>query len=322
MKHTRQFLVALALGAAAQASIADIVTTTGTTTSGPTFNRPLEDLSALSMIGTAVRYDAYSFRVGTSGEYSFLTTAQFDTFAFLYAPSLNAAAPLANSLIGNDDRVGLTTSGFAYGLTAGVDYTLITTAFENGDAGFYSSTIGGSGAITATAPVPPQADRPNLRTFTGDTSSGPSFNRPLEDLSALSVIGTAVRYDTFSFRVGTAGEYSFMTTAAFDAFSVLYAPSLNAATPLAGSLIGNDDLVGLTTTGFAYSLLAGVDYTLVTTAFENGNGGFFSSTIGGPGDILTPTAPVPEPETYALMALGLAALGVVSRRRRAQSTPA
>ena len=85
---------------------AGIVTFAGTTVGGPTFNRPLEDLSGLSAVGTAVAYDSHIFSVDTTGEYSFLTTATFDTFSVLYTPTFSAAAPLTNALVANDDLVG------------------------------------------------------------------------------------------------------------------------------------------------------------------------------------------------------------------------
>jgi PEP-CTERM motif len=40
--------------------------------------------------------------------------------------------------------------------------------------------------------------------------------------------------------------------------------------------------------------------------------------VPGPVDPLPPVNPIPEPETYALMLAGLAAMSFVARRRRAQ----
>jgi hypothetical protein len=47
--------------------------------------------------------------------------------------------------------------------------------------------------------------------------------------------------------------------------------------------------------------------------------------LGAAGGSITnpdPVTPIPEPETYALMAAGLAALGFVSRRRQKKATAA
>ena len=142
------------------------------------------------------------------------------------------------------------------------------------------------------------------------TTSDPTFNRPLEDLTGLSMVGTAARYDVLHFVVGTSGEYTFVTTAMFDSFAVLYSPTFVASTPLVNDQIANDDLLGLTTSGFAYNLTAGTNYFYVTTAFDNSGLGSYSNTIGGPGSITV----VPEAGTYAMMALGLGVLGVARRR--------
>lgn len=143
-------LVALAALSCFSAAQANIVTFTGDTTGGPTFNRALDDFSGLSAVGTDVAYSTYTFSVDTSGTYTFLTTtADFDSFTFLYSPTFSAAAPLLNGVAGNDDLLGLTTSGFAAGLTAGTSYTYVTTGFDLLDYGTFSTTIGGPGVITA-----------------------------------------------------------------------------------------------------------------------------------------------------------------------------
>lgn len=158
------------------------------------------------------------------------------------------------------------------------------------------------------------AAQANIVSVTGTlATSDPSFNRPIEDLSSLSSVGTATRYDVVEFTVGTAGEYTFATTAMFDSFVVLYAPSFSAAAPLANALMANDDLLGQTTSGFTANLSTGTVYRYLTTGFGNTDLGAWSTTIGGIGTI----SMVPEAGTWAMLALGLGVLGVAARRRRA-----
>lgn len=95
-----------------------------------------------------------------------------------------------------------------------------------------------------------------------------------------------------------------------------------------GSVVINDLLMGSvssTNTGGVF-----IDFDNSVRTFSYGSGataGTFtfqvndvSVTAGDrvaiTGQILTPVAPVPEPETYALMMAGLAALGFVGRRRK------
>lgn len=163
-------------------------------------------------------------------------------------------------------------------------------------------------ALTAGAA---QAD--NTFTWSGDLTGAPTWDRPFAGLSGISAIGSGVGYQTLEFTVTASGSYDFLSTSSgWDNFTFLYSPSFNPTQQLVNGLIGNDDLGGLTTSGFSFGLTAGTTYIFVTTAFAPADFGAYTNTITGPGTVNV----IPEPGTYALMALGLAGIGAWVRRRR------
>jgi hypothetical protein len=141
--------IAAALTLAAGAAQADnTFTWEGDLTGAPTWDRPFSTFSGISSIGSGVGYQALEFAVTASGAYDFLSTTDgWDNFTFLYSPAFDPAQPLVNGLIGNDDRGGLTTSGFIVELTAGVNYIFVTTAFAPSDFGAFTNTITGPGTV-------------------------------------------------------------------------------------------------------------------------------------------------------------------------------
>lgn len=154
MNITKFFRAAIAISALlvgfAHNAQADIVTWTGDTTGGPTFDRPFADFSDYSPNGMGVSYNAITFTVNDDGPYSFTVHGLgFDTFLFLYQSAFDPNDVFTNGVAGNDDAVSLTTSGFESDLTAGTRYVVVVTGFEAGEAGQYSLTVSGNGLITA-----------------------------------------------------------------------------------------------------------------------------------------------------------------------------
>jgi hypothetical protein len=137
---------------AMQAAHADIVTFVGDTTGAPVYNRlDLFDLLP-SATATAVNYRAYNVSVSQTGDdYSFVTSCAYDCFVFLYEGSFNPANPTQNVLGASDDLLNFNTAGFAGELTGGTNYVFVVTAYANGDAGKFSTTIAGTGDVTVGA---------------------------------------------------------------------------------------------------------------------------------------------------------------------------
>ncbi len=152
-KHTVLALCASILLPASLA--ADTLTLAGTTIGAPTFNRPTET-GARSFF--TVPYQVYQFNVATTGQFTFTLTAinpaSYDTFLHLFLNAFNPldlSDPATNFLAGNDDRV-LGSSELGSGLTnftlnAGATYFLVVDGFFAADAGGFSATITGPGAI-------------------------------------------------------------------------------------------------------------------------------------------------------------------------------
>lgn len=156
--------------------------------------------------------------------------------------------------------------------------------------------------------------------YVDDTTGGPTFQRALEDFSDLSAVGTEVAYDVYAFTVTTGGDYRVRSFAEglfqdspWDQFIFLYHGSFDPAQPLVNGVIADDNFEEVGRSGFDIALSAGTAYYLVTTGWDNDEQGRFLNIIRGPGAVVPG---IPEPETYALLAVGLGAVVLAVRRRR------
>ncbi|WP_218080558.1 PEP-CTERM sorting domain-containing protein [Anthocerotibacter panamensis] len=153
-------------------------------------------------------------------------------------------------------------------------------------------------------------------TYDGTTVGAPTWNRPIEDGSALSANGNAVPFSVFQFQVTQAGDYTFNSQQAgtFNGFIFVYQGTFNPLTPLNNFLAANNNITPGNQTQSRIqnlSLVTGLDYFFVTTGVQNTDFGTFrNSILGGPGDAV----PTPEPASVVGF-LALGAGGVLSRKR-------
>lgn len=157
--------------------------------------------------------------------------------------------------------------------------------------------------------------------FTGDTTGGPTYNRPIAGTPpvALSGVGTAVSYVVTPFTVSVSGNYNFLNSSGHDSFLGVHSNLFDPTDALLNALAYDDDSgPGTDSQITGLSLLAGVSYFAISTGFANTDFGTFTLTIDGPGDIIGGAGGggVPEPATWAMMIFGFAGIGAALRRRR------
>lgn len=139
-KTTRYLLLALCL--ALPGSAWDF-SYSATTNGAPTWNRPVQNLSGLSGIGTNVEYSVQSFVAPVTDTYTInsLATGGWDNYIFLYVGAFNAAAPFVNVIAANDDFAFIGQSRIVQALTGGLTYNVVTTGYFNNSSGAFSNTV-------------------------------------------------------------------------------------------------------------------------------------------------------------------------------------
>jgi hypothetical protein len=119
-----------------------------------------------------VPFDAVSFTVSATGDYTMKSTGLWDNYLFLYAAGFNPAAPLANVVIGNDDLAAVGNAGFNATLYAGTTYFAVTTGYQNHHSGKYMLYLIGPGRPQAD----PALDNWRLTWFGSKADSGNGAN--------------------------------------------------------------------------------------------------------------------------------------------------
>lgn len=149
------------------------------------------------------------------------------------------------------------------------------------------------------------------------TVSGDIFNGPVSATIGRSGIAAGNFIDTYRFEIpqfGT-GSGSISTSASLglgsitdlDIISVTVNGLLADLTKTSGGVFEFAGISGV-------PIVPGVDNFLVITGFSRGQGSY------GGNATFQPTAPVPEPATWAMMLIGFGAIGFAMRRRREDRT--
>lgn len=177
------FLTAAVLSQTAPAA-AQSIEITGDTTGGEIWTRP-SGFSELSSIGSAVRYIAHLITITDVPAFSVLVPAigHPDPYIFLYNAVFDAAQPLANLVALDDDSgpgyLDALITGAGSTLTEG-QYTLVVTAYANGQDGAYTIYLDGavvgwglatSAQLDELRAMAAQSGRQGLRVLTGNIVS-------------------------------------------------------------------------------------------------------------------------------------------------------
>ena len=125
-----------------------------------------------------------------------------------------------------------------------------------------------------------------------------------DTFQTMAVGGNANFWDTFSFSLTTE---SVVNAAAVSFGGIRTGSSWSIIDSMDTLLAGTYSLTSVPATLATLTLGAG-DYSFVVTGKGQTNGGMYGVSIN--------VTPVPEPETYAMMLAGLAAVGFLARRRR------
>jgi hypothetical protein len=147
------------------------------------------------------------------------------------------------------------------------------------------------------------------------TNADPVFNSPNEGNPPTTIAIGNYSFDAYRFTLSSNGSYALTAAStAFDTYLGLYQGAFDPKNPLLNALEYNDDSAGSLNSLISRSLTTGVNYFAVVTSFATGATGAYTLSVSGPGTTTIGGA-VPEPATWAMMILGMGAVGYAMRRR-------
>lgn len=259
-------------------------------------------------------------------------TANNNLITFDSATPGTAALVNVSGLNGGDQLIGIDlrpTTGALYGLAgSGSLYTLNTSTGAATFLGAVTGALNGPGFGFDFNPVPDLAGLASLRIITADANyrvnvNGAPFTNvdtPVNGATA-TLSGVAYANNDIDPATGT-------TLYGLGGGSLYRFTNANAGTTVLVGSTGVSALGGAT--GFDISSTGASFASFATSQAATASGfyavnlmtgaatliGAFNSNDGGVIDIAALTPPVPEPETYALMLVGLAGVAFMARRRR------
>ena len=149
------------------------------------------------------------------------------------------------------------------------------------------------------------ASTPIVLTFNGIDQWSGSFAALTSGATNFSLDLTALAGSWTSINLSSAISANFSGASGYDVTAVTF--DGNAFTPVANVSIPG--VFGVDAWTYQATNIAAGPHTLVVT------GNLIGGTVGFTGSVNIQAQPVPEPESYALMLAGLAAIGLVVRRR-------
>lgn len=166
----------------------------------------------------------------------------------------------------------------------------------------------------------------NTAAYSGDTTGGPSWDRPFADGTCCSALGPVV-YETEMLFVDTTAAYDINSVQdGWDGYLLIYQDNFDPLNQSANFYAGDDDgNGGIGTSDIeGLTLEAGRPYIVVTTGFAAGDAGTYTNSVTGPGNISfgapvsEPALPVPSLGTWSslLLMLTMAGMAVLSLQRR------